>query len=135
MVEKLQFREEGVALRYLEINGVWEDHVRYAITAEEWEAAPRRARPPTGSPEPNAYGCFFEILAWRAAMRSANQGWPALHTWGSSSRSTAAGWSPTVRHVPQGLLRDDAQLRAAHPRPGPPSPARLARSASSSTQR
>ena len=24
-------------LRYLEINGVWEDHVRYAITAEEWE--------------------------------------------------------------------------------------------------
>ena len=25
-------------LRYLEINGVWEDHVRYAITAEEWEA-------------------------------------------------------------------------------------------------
>jgi len=24
-------------LRYLEINGVWEDHVRYAITAEEWD--------------------------------------------------------------------------------------------------
>ena len=23
-------------MRYLEINGVWEDHVRYAITAEEW---------------------------------------------------------------------------------------------------
>ena len=22
--------------RYLEINGVWEDHVRYAVTAEEW---------------------------------------------------------------------------------------------------
>jgi [ribosomal protein S5]-alanine N-acetyltransferase len=21
----------------LEINGVWEDHVRYAITAEEWQ--------------------------------------------------------------------------------------------------
>ena len=30
--------DEGVALRYLEINGVWEDHVRYAITTEEWEA-------------------------------------------------------------------------------------------------
>ena len=29
-------REEGTAVRYLEINGVWEDHVRYAITAEEW---------------------------------------------------------------------------------------------------
>jgi len=25
-----------VAERYLEINGVWEDHVRYAITSEEW---------------------------------------------------------------------------------------------------
>jgi ribosomal-protein-alanine N-acetyltransferase len=37
VVEKLGIREEGTALRYLEINGVWEDHVRYAITAEEWD--------------------------------------------------------------------------------------------------
>lgn len=36
VVEKLKLREEGVALRYLEIDGRWEDHVRYAITAEEW---------------------------------------------------------------------------------------------------
>jgi [ribosomal protein S5]-alanine N-acetyltransferase len=36
VVEKLGLREEGTALRYLAINGVWEDHVRYAITAEEW---------------------------------------------------------------------------------------------------
>jgi ribosomal-protein-alanine N-acetyltransferase len=36
VVEKLALRNEGVAERYLEINGVWEDHVRYAITAEEW---------------------------------------------------------------------------------------------------
>jgi ribosomal-protein-alanine N-acetyltransferase len=36
VAEKLALREEGVAFRYLEINGVWEDHVRYAITAEEW---------------------------------------------------------------------------------------------------
>jgi len=36
VAEKLGLREEGVAFRYLEINGVWEDHVRYAITAEEW---------------------------------------------------------------------------------------------------
>lgn len=36
VVEKLKLRDEGTALRYLEINGVWEDHVRYAITAEEW---------------------------------------------------------------------------------------------------
>ena len=38
VVEKLRLREEGVALRYLEINGVWEDHVRFALTAEEWDA-------------------------------------------------------------------------------------------------
>ena len=36
VVEKLRLRSEGVAERYLEINGTWEDHVRYAITAEEW---------------------------------------------------------------------------------------------------
>jgi [ribosomal protein S5]-alanine N-acetyltransferase len=41
VMEKLCFREEGIADRYLEINGVWEDHVRFAITSEEW--ARRRA--------------------------------------------------------------------------------------------
>lgn len=33
---KLGLRDEGIAVRFLEINGVWEDHVCYAITAEEW---------------------------------------------------------------------------------------------------
>jgi len=37
VVEKLGIRDEGVAKRYLEINGIWEDHIRYAITVEEWE--------------------------------------------------------------------------------------------------
>jgi ribosomal-protein-alanine N-acetyltransferase len=37
VVEKLALRDEGIAQRYLEINGVWEDHIRYAITTEEWE--------------------------------------------------------------------------------------------------
>jgi [ribosomal protein S5]-alanine N-acetyltransferase len=37
VVEKLDLRCEGLAERYLEINGVWEDHLRFAITAEEWE--------------------------------------------------------------------------------------------------
>lgn len=36
VVEKLDIRSEGVAERYLEINGTWEDHMRFAITAEEW---------------------------------------------------------------------------------------------------
>lgn len=34
---KLWLRDEGTAERYLEIDGRWEDHVRYAITAEDWE--------------------------------------------------------------------------------------------------
>ena len=36
VAEKLSLRDEGTAVRYLEINGRWEDHIRYAITAEEW---------------------------------------------------------------------------------------------------
>jgi ribosomal-protein-alanine N-acetyltransferase len=35
---KLGLRDEGIAVRYLEIDGRWEDHIRYAITAEEWLA-------------------------------------------------------------------------------------------------
>ncbi|MEN9804985.1 MAG: hypothetical protein RIS41_1832 [Actinomycetota bacterium] len=38
VMEKLAIRDEGTALRFLEINGVWEDHVRYGITVEEWES-------------------------------------------------------------------------------------------------
>lgn len=37
VVEKLGIRSEGVAERYLQIAGTWEDHMRFAITAEEWE--------------------------------------------------------------------------------------------------
>jgi len=36
VAEKLGLRDEGTAARFLQIRGVWEDHVRYAITAEEW---------------------------------------------------------------------------------------------------
>jgi ribosomal-protein-alanine N-acetyltransferase len=38
VVDKLAVRDEGTALRYLEINGIWEDHIRYAMTSEEWDA-------------------------------------------------------------------------------------------------
>jgi len=45
VLEKAAFREEGLALRYLQIAGVWEDHKLYAVTAEEWppkaEAGPQ----------------------------------------------------------------------------------------------
>jgi len=37
VMDKLDLRQEGTSVRMLEINGVWEDHARYAITAEEWQ--------------------------------------------------------------------------------------------------
>ena len=36
VVEKLELRNEGIAQKYLEINGMWEDHIRFAMTSEEW---------------------------------------------------------------------------------------------------
>jgi ribosomal-protein-alanine N-acetyltransferase len=36
VLEKVGFRFEGASVRYLQINGVWEDHNMYAITSEEW---------------------------------------------------------------------------------------------------
>jgi [ribosomal protein S5]-alanine N-acetyltransferase len=37
VADKLGLRDEGTSHRFLQIRGVWEDHVRYAITAEEWD--------------------------------------------------------------------------------------------------
>ena len=36
VVEKLGLRQEGLAVGLVEINGVWEDHLRFAITTDEW---------------------------------------------------------------------------------------------------
>ncbi len=41
VVDKLGLRMEGVSERFLEIDGVWEDHARYAMTAEEWQLRSR----------------------------------------------------------------------------------------------
>jgi [ribosomal protein S5]-alanine N-acetyltransferase len=39
VLEKVGFRDEGLALRYLEINGAWEDHRLFAVTREEWPSS------------------------------------------------------------------------------------------------
>ncbi|HVM35606.1 MAG TPA: GNAT family protein [Actinomycetota bacterium] len=36
VLEKAGFVHEGMARRYLEINGIWEDHLLYGVTVEEW---------------------------------------------------------------------------------------------------
>jgi ribosomal-protein-alanine N-acetyltransferase len=38
VMEKAGFRREGLAVRYLRIAGVWEDHCLYALTAEDYSA-------------------------------------------------------------------------------------------------
>jgi ribosomal-protein-alanine N-acetyltransferase len=38
VLEKAGFREEGLAQRYLQIAGQWEDHKLFAVTREEWGA-------------------------------------------------------------------------------------------------
>ena len=37
VMDVLEFREEGIAKGFLEINGTWEDHVRYGFLLDEWE--------------------------------------------------------------------------------------------------
>jgi ribosomal-protein-alanine N-acetyltransferase len=39
LLEKTGFRREGVAKRYLQINGEWQDHVLFALLAEEAQLA------------------------------------------------------------------------------------------------
>ncbi len=38
VMEKLRVRREGLAERYLQIAGSWEDHILFAMTSEEWES-------------------------------------------------------------------------------------------------
>jgi [ribosomal protein S5]-alanine N-acetyltransferase len=53
VVEKLGLREEGIARGYLEIDGVWEDHIRYAITSEEWHERHERYIADWIAPQPS----------------------------------------------------------------------------------
>lgn len=37
LLTKLGFKEEGFAPRYIQIDGLWRDHVLYGLTVEDWE--------------------------------------------------------------------------------------------------
>jgi len=36
VMQKLNINQEGIARKFLEINGSWEDHVCFAMTVEDW---------------------------------------------------------------------------------------------------
>ena len=38
-LERGGFSREGLARRYLKINGVWEDHVLFGLPREDWSEA------------------------------------------------------------------------------------------------
>ena len=42
LAERLGFRREGYAPRYLKIGGRWRDHVRFAMLADEFSPATNR---------------------------------------------------------------------------------------------
>jgi len=46
VVEKVGFRREGLAERYLCIHGVWEDHLIFALTSDESVGSARTPRSP-----------------------------------------------------------------------------------------
>jgi [ribosomal protein S5]-alanine N-acetyltransferase len=43
VLEKSGFHREGRSMKHLQINGVWEDHEVFAITAEDWEGIDHHA--------------------------------------------------------------------------------------------
>lgn len=42
VLEKCGFMHEGLARKYIRIDGAWRDHLLYGLTVEDWEQAQRR---------------------------------------------------------------------------------------------
>ena len=42
VLRRVGFREEGLARQYLKINGVWHDHLLFALLIDDWRSARRR---------------------------------------------------------------------------------------------
>jgi ribosomal-protein-alanine N-acetyltransferase len=40
VLERAGFRQEGYAAKYLQIDGIWQDHFLFGLNSEDWQAAP-----------------------------------------------------------------------------------------------
>jgi len=54
VIEKLGFRREGLAERYLQIAGKWEDHILFAMTAEEHPLPASSSSTSSTTPSPSS---------------------------------------------------------------------------------
>jgi [ribosomal protein S5]-alanine N-acetyltransferase len=62
ILEKNHFRKEGLAINYLEINGVWEDHEIYALTKEEWSSNSPTNKEFFSSGVKNGIYCLYSFI-------------------------------------------------------------------------
>jgi ribosomal-protein-alanine N-acetyltransferase len=45
LLEKFGFAQEGYAREYLRVNGMWRDHLTFALLREDWERSPEGSAP------------------------------------------------------------------------------------------
>ena len=66
VLEKLYFQNEGIVRHYLQINGVWRDHLLYGLLANEYSCG---GNPSLASAEPAFGEVFYEDNAQREFLR------------------------------------------------------------------
>ncbi len=86
VVEKLGLRLEGLAQRYVQINGVWEDHYRFAMTVEEWlVCAQELVSTWIGTPQQPVVNPAATTTVTRISSRTGRSRWPRASRRGRAS--------------------------------------------------
>ena len=147
-MDKLGLREEGLAERFLQIRGVWEDHARYAMTIEEWDerrdeivgkflltlGRARFARRSARSWRPRGRGTRPLVGRWQL-LSLPEQPWPKLQTWRSSSVRDRGVEAPAASGAWRSVALTRRRARGAPRRRARPGATASSSSAPSATQR